>query len=465
MKKVIIFVLVIALALGGIVFAHAAVTASQDDLTIYPTLELGDRSTVEGLTASMVFTCGDHLSWQTDYAFTGETNSSFSYHWNITDNDPVYPSNRFEFQLDSGVSGGGDLLLSQSPYEDLFRFVADQTPAGGETSMEVNLADYADFYLPSYEIIYWSDQGFCDQASDLWGTLGGYEVSGFRLGIYDGLNRSFRFPIQEDQLAEVGITRDPTGNIDGFDFYLRDHPLLYFITAMNDRGVWFLPVFRTETGEPLPYESPNGHGIYFMPWVEDSSRNSTFKGKPVSGLSPNMAKLTQVVSLPEDLTIVEASIDGVEATILTLEDGAYILTVYDLATGGSRRLEVLPFDGEKPLHGYVMKGGDYLLVTAQGHLALVEKDTMTLLLTAPDVTGQTCSAISYSPDLGTLRFEDGILTLSAAVPTYQDGTFWIAAWRQGELLYYGEYDCSLMRGNDRFYYDLIAAQRVMLESK
>ena len=178
-----------------------------------------------------------------------------------------------------------------------------------------------------------------------------------------------------------------------------------------------------------------------------------------------MAKLTQVVSLPEDLTIVEASIDGVEATILTLEDGAYILTVYDLATGGSRRLEVLPCDGGKPLHGYVMKGGDYLLVTAQGHLALVENDTMTLLLTAPDVTGQTCSAISYSPDLGTLRFEDGILTLSAAVPTYQDGTFWIAAWRQGELLYYGEYDCSLMRGNDRFYYGLIAAQRVMLESK
>ena len=456
MKKVIIFVLVIALALGGIVFAHAAVTASQDDLTIYPTLELGDRSTVEGLTASMVFTCGDHLSWQTDYAFTGETSASFSYHWNITDNDPVYPSNRFEFQLDSGVSGGGDLTLNRSPYADLFQAVADQTPAGGETTMEVKLAEYADYYFPSYEISYWSSRGFCAQGTDLLDTIGGISVN---------LNQKFRFPVQKDQLAEVGITRDPTGNIDGFDFYLRDHPLLYFITAMNDQGVWFLPVFRTETGEPLPYESPSGHGIYFMPWVEDSSYGSTYNGNPIPGLSPNMARLTQVVSLPEDLTIVEASIDGVEATILTLEDGAYILTVYDLATGGSRRLEVLPFDGEKPLYGYVMKGGDYLLVTAQGHLALVENDTMTLLLTAPDVTGQTCSAISYSPDLGTLRFEDGILTLSAAVPTYQDGTFWIAAWRQGELLYYGEYDCSLMRGNDRFYYGLIAAQRVMLESK
>ena len=44
MKKVIIFALVLALALGGIGFAHAAVTANQDDLKIFTTLELGDPS-------------------------------------------------------------------------------------------------------------------------------------------------------------------------------------------------------------------------------------------------------------------------------------------------------------------------------------------------------------------------------------------------------------------------------------
>ena len=49
-----------------------------------------------------------------------------------------------------------------------------------------------------------------------------------------------------------------------------------------------------------------------------------------------------------------------------------------------------------------------------------------------------------------------ILTDSA---WYREGTFWAAAWRQGELRFYGEYDCSLMRGNDDWYYSYIGVER------
>ena len=52
MKKVIVFLLTVALALGGLGFAHAAVTASQDDLLVYPTVQVGDPAALEGLTAS-----------------------------------------------------------------------------------------------------------------------------------------------------------------------------------------------------------------------------------------------------------------------------------------------------------------------------------------------------------------------------------------------------------------------------
>ena len=61
MKKVIVFLLITAIALGGIGFAHALVTDSQDDLILYPTAQVGDPSVLEGLTASMTFACGDHL--------------------------------------------------------------------------------------------------------------------------------------------------------------------------------------------------------------------------------------------------------------------------------------------------------------------------------------------------------------------------------------------------------------------
>ena len=53
MKKVIVFLLTVALALGGIGFAHAAVTASQDDLIFYPTLELGDMTALDNVKVGM----------------------------------------------------------------------------------------------------------------------------------------------------------------------------------------------------------------------------------------------------------------------------------------------------------------------------------------------------------------------------------------------------------------------------
>ena len=79
MKKVIVFLLTLAIALGGLGFAHAAVSASQDDLVIYPTLELGDPTILDGLTANLTFTCGNHLRWHTTHTFGGETATEFVY--------------------------------------------------------------------------------------------------------------------------------------------------------------------------------------------------------------------------------------------------------------------------------------------------------------------------------------------------------------------------------------------------
>ena len=59
MRKVLIFVLTIVLALGGIGFAHAAVTDSQDELLIYPTFESGDPAVLAGRTVSLTFACGN----------------------------------------------------------------------------------------------------------------------------------------------------------------------------------------------------------------------------------------------------------------------------------------------------------------------------------------------------------------------------------------------------------------------
>ena len=79
MKKVIAFLLILAIALGGMVFAHAAVTAEQEQLTFYPTLEIGDPSVLNGVTVFTPMKCGSHLSWTPQHTFGGSTVTEFAY--------------------------------------------------------------------------------------------------------------------------------------------------------------------------------------------------------------------------------------------------------------------------------------------------------------------------------------------------------------------------------------------------
>ena len=104
-----------------------------------------------------------------------------------------------------------------------------------------------------------------------------------------------------------------------------------------------------------------------------------------------------------------------------------------------------------------MEDNGYLLITTQGSVALVEKATGELLLTAPDVTGQTYSAVNYD-EMGDLRF-DGETLILLDTGSYRHGAFWTCAFRQDELVYYGLYDCSIMRGNDDWYYSYISTEQ------
>ena len=104
MKKVIVFLLITAIALGGIGFAHALVTDSQDDLILYPTAQVGDPSVLEGLTASMTFACGDHLRWYTAHTFGGETATTFHYDRKGIPENWIYDSNYLDIYLVGGLS-------------------------------------------------------------------------------------------------------------------------------------------------------------------------------------------------------------------------------------------------------------------------------------------------------------------------------------------------------------------------
>ena len=462
MKKVIFFLLAVALALGGIIFAHAAVTNSQEELLVYPTVQVGDPGVLAGRSVSMTITCGEHLRWLTDYPFGGEAVTEFVYDRKGTQPPRTITHGNMDVWFTGGLSSsvsGGEFAPSASEYGALLQAVANETPAGGSTTRELPVSDYVNYYMPDYQLRYEDDSKQCHQSASLHSFLVGeqwYENT----GCYVALMQLFRFPVQPGHVMSVTVEKDDMGRIVGIDLSPEDNsPELHFLSDVTAEGVWFIPVFRSGSGDPLPYESPAGHGIYFIPWMHNDRYLWTEGEK--EPVTPNVKKTALRFPLDEGLRIEHMLIDGEGGTaqMLTLEAGMYVLTTCDLESGEVRsRLELLPQDsGTLNTGAWFQQMGDYLLIVLQDRLALTDAAGERLYLTAPDVRDQRFGAAYCDPDTGDLRFDGETLILTGTT-WYQEGTFWAAAWRQGELTFYGEYDCSIMRGNDNWYYSYVTAE-------
>lgn len=467
MRKVLIFALTLILALGGLVFAHAAVTDSQDNLHIYPALEIGDHSVLEGLTAEMTFTCGDHLRWHTAHTFGGEMVTEFAYSPTPT---PV-PTYDTRNGLTMGLSGGmsastsGDFPVMNTDYGAMLREVAMDAPTGGSATKKLRLADYVDYYRPDYVLLYEDAERLCSERFEMTSWIIG-DTNHIDAGAYNALVSAFRFPVQEGHILSITAEKDDTGNLNGIELYPENGPDLRLISDVNAGGIWFVPVFQDAEGTPLPYESPAGHGIYFIPWRHADTVRYTSGVMEV--LTPDVAQARLLFPLDETRTIIHMEIDADagEAWMLTCEGEHYVLTAFDLAEGQiSASLEVLPRFSDTDSNGYFFTDEGYLLVVIGDQIALVDTASHTLLLTAPDAADQTYGAHSYNRDIGDVRFDGETLILTDTTWPREPATFWAAAYRQGELVYYGEYNCSLMRGNDDWYYSSVRAEEYPIELK
>lgn len=464
MRKVIAFVLVLAIALGGLIFAHAAVTDQQDELLVYAQEESGDITPLAGRTASVIIDCGQHLRWYTDFTFGADlTETRFEF----TQAAREYDTGRrasldvyFTGGMGASVSGG-DFTPSMTGYGALLRAVAAMTQAGESKTLNLRMADFVDYYAPDYDLTFDNGEMSCSQSMSLHGQLteaGWYEDPEAYEAFFDG----FRFPIQEDTIIAVTVGKNDAGQIVEIDLYPENGPTLYYESTVNDGGIYFVPIFQDETGNPLPFESPLGFGIYYVPWKITENIANLADGNTRRVVTPDMEKLELLRSLDETLRIkeMEISADGSEAWILTLEEAGYVLTVYDLAAGTDTRVEILPYDeaygSDEAWFGH---NGELLVVFAQDRMALVDMADQTLLLTAPLDNSEDApyNPQYWDPDTGYLEFDGEYLYLLDTVYN-RDGLFWAAAFREGEQVYCGLYDCSILRGNDDWHYSAITAE-------
>lgn len=456
MRRILVFALTVAIALGCIGFVHGAVSRDQEELVFYPVSETGDAAVLEGRSVELTFACGDHLRWYTVYPFGDQAETDFIF--DPVGEEEVYGhANSLEVYLSMGFGSsvyGGGFGANNTGYGDMLRAVAATIGPNEHARMNLKMADYVEYYQPDYELNYSSEDMSCWQEMQLHGLMMGdswhYDSLGYRAFL-----RPFKFPVQPDQIVAVEVEKNDAGQIVSVDYSPQNGPELRYISDVNDQGVWFVPVFRSESGEPLAYESPEGHGLYHAPWKVTGTQIQS--GREVQQVTPDMDQLELVFPLDEGTAIEDMVIDADSgrAWMLHLEENQYVLTAIDLTTGESRAAAVMDGPEAKRAYGAIVRDSGFLLLLGLDQIALVDQETGELLLTAPDDRGNYYGAHWYEPEDSEIVFEDGKLFLQGTCQ-YRDGAFWIHVYRQGERIYHGIYDCSLMRGNDDFYYSEIS---------
>ncbi len=453
MKRVVIFVLVLALAAGSLLFAHGAVSGQQENILLYPVLEWGDRTVLEGQRLQIVFDYNRHLQWDCTYDFsTNTTDTEFAYSWEQFPR--AYDSTSgTEFSIGSRLNFGGTFengsTLSWSPYGDMVRAVAQDIPDNESRSETLNMADFADYYLPIVSLYYKNSEMYCNITEsesvlvDQWAWTSRSEFA-------RRFSELFRFPVQPGEQVTVTAARDSVGILSEYGFSAQGDTTLYLEGEVSDEGVYFLPVFQDDQGQPLDYESPQGHGLYFAPWKLTEESVEYDDGSIVPRAEPDLDRLELVTPFDPTGSVVQLELD-VEADrgwLLTKDADNYVLSVVELSTGKIlSKTTAIPRPKEaKYNYGRFVLDDGYVLVSSPEHLALLEPTGGALLLTAStEHPGEFYhKPWSFEGNYGSLRYDGEYLTIAARSET-QEGAFWVQVYRQGELLYHGEYDASLTR--------------------
>ncbi len=449
MKRVIAFLLACLLVAGGIFIAHASITDAQDDILLYPVFEWGDRSLLQDRVLNLSFSNSNHLRWDSRYTFKdGTAATEFTYSRQRLQQDSV---NLREFEvyltLHISTSASHHFELLQTDYGAMVRAAAEGVAENSSSTTDIKMADYVPYYLPDLHIDYQDEKQICRI------DVSPYQLMNETPGVtseeplYREFWDLFRFPVREEEIVSVTVHKSAIGLIDGYEFNAKVRTELRFYGTATERGIYFLPVFQDASGAPLTYESPKGPGLYFVPWKVSSEKAYWYNADdvPLEWVVPDLGKATLVASIDPGLSIqaLELSIEEDRLWLLTRDDDSFDVQIRTLSTGEMIG-QTTAIPRQSDYAGFEFEG-DYILVASDENLALLNRLGQPLLTAPVERPGERYYIPStYTPSRDALWFDGETLILACRGETH--GTaFWVCIYREGQLLYHGEFDSSLTR--------------------
>ena len=457
MKKLLCFVLVLVLALGGLGYAAGRLNAMENQITYEQQVVVGDPAVLSGKTAHIIHTGGDHLRWDTAYSFGSEP--TYRTEFTLSQKKPVREFADWERMDLRAYQGGGRFSqgssFSVSPRTPVGRMIlacAEQVPSGQSLTQTVRAADYLEVYPLTMYLDYQSatlqSSVVAQSPYELVEELPDDPEMPDQI-FFEEFQQAFRFPVQADSTYELTLTKNSRGELVEVELLPMEMPQIDFLYAVNDQGLYLLPRFEDLDGHGLEGDYPQGNGLYFLPWrvVGDYFTYGDDGVTMIEGhtVLPDLAAMKNIYPLPADGACIDfrPSPDGTVGWLLSKGAQTYRLTVLDLEHGRAMQEHDLSRVGSGPLGLQYLYRDGYLLALSDGQLVLVdlEGEGSRVLRTEAGEAEEYLRRLPHDPQELCLRYADSQLILLN--PSYgMETSFWAAVYTPQGLAYLGRYQSS-----------------------
>ncbi|MGN0718423.1 MAG: hypothetical protein ACI4LQ_01310 [Anaerovoracaceae bacterium] len=464
MRKYMTFLLLAAMIVfpaASLGWISGQLRTAEEKIEITETYCQGDPAAIYGLRLQLQSSCGQDLFWETDCTFQNESmyptsKSRFCYGQRNTEL-PEPPSSYFNLNVSHGHDVWEESIEGEQPGLAAASLeIAKNTPAGKNGRRTVRMADYCKYYALSLQAripfastssqkkFFGSSRVILDEtAKASW--YASLEKNSGQM-IMQELQDYFQIPVLEDENVYIEIGRDGSGNVDSAAYGPPEKGSDAYYTSCQsvDLGNAFCFVIQGHSvfGKPMDFSQvPGGYGIYRIPYTSEGA------------LQPDA--LTMVHSLNPSIEILSLSLseDGSRILLQTLEDGFYCLTVLHAETFKELQYTAYPMQNtEDHTVPSLFRGENCLAVLSanmQQLMILAEKDDGTYQSVFTARLPEKLMEMQNFTDCDRLLYTDDRLFIAGSLYTTDNGGdrpygFYIAVYDKTGLLYYGEYETSLL---------------------